>query len=70
MTLSSGRVIAGEPLREESYHPTIAQLGNLGAAAREKIIDNNGFASRTLYRIGNYDFYANDFEWVSEFDIV
>ncbi|MES1991062.1 MAG: phosphate ABC transporter permease PstA [Pseudomonadota bacterium] len=69
VTLSSGRIIAGEPMREESYRPTAEQLANLGLPAREKIIANNGFENRTLYRIGNYDFYANDFEWVPDFDI-
>ena len=68
VTLTSGRVIAGEPLREESFHPTAEQLSKLSAAAQEKIAADNGFATRTLYRIGNYDFYANDFEWVAEFD--
>ncbi|MGV8997470.1 MAG: phosphate ABC transporter permease PstA [Parvibaculaceae bacterium] len=69
VTLSSGRVIAGEPMREESYRPTAEQISKLSAALQEQIRDNGGYASRTLYRIGNYDFYANDFEWVAGFDV-
>lgn len=69
VTTTSGRLLAGEPLRTESYRPTAAALSELPDALREKIIDNGGFAKRTLYRVGNYDFYGNDFEWVPAFEV-
>jgi phosphate transport system permease protein len=69
VTLKDGRVIAGEPLRSEGYKPTLDVLASLPAPVRQEIEDNAGLATRTLYRIGNFDFYSNDFEWVSEFDV-
>ncbi|MDO8290613.1 MAG: phosphate ABC transporter permease PstA [Parvibaculum sp.] len=69
VTTVSGRTIAGEPLRTESYHPGAEILAALEPSVRDAIIDNGGFADRTLYRIGNYDFYGNDFEWVSAYEV-
>jgi phosphate transport system permease protein len=69
VTTVSGRLLAGEPLRSESYRPTMSALDELPAQTRTEILDNGGFASRTLYRVGNYDFYGNDFEWVPDFEI-
>lgn len=69
VTTVSGRLLAGEPLRSESYRPTMSALDELPAQMRAEILDNGGFASRTLYRVGNYDFYGNDFEWVPDFEI-
>lgn len=67
--LTSGRVIAGEPMRTEVFKPTAEALAALSAAVRAGIEENAGFADRTLYRIGNYDFYGNDFEWVPSFEV-
>tara|TARA_R110000868_G_scaffold125939_2_gene332330 strand:+ start:218 stop:1984 length:1767 start_codon:yes stop_codon:yes gene_type:complete len=69
VTTVEGRIIAGEPLRTESYRPTAAALSSLPEAKRNEIIANGGFADRTLYRVGNYDFYGNDFEWMPDYDI-
>ncbi|MEN6541266.1 phosphate ABC transporter permease PstA [Parvibaculum sp.] len=69
VTLNDGRVIAGEPMRAESYRPTQEALQKLPAAVQAEIREHGGLASRTLYRIGNYDYYANDFDWVSAFDV-
>lgn len=69
VTMIDGRVIAGEPMRSESYRPTAADLAALPAPARDEIAANGGMSSRTLYRIGNFDFYSNDFEWVPVFNV-
>lgn len=69
VTMSSGRVIAGEPLRIEAYRPTAQALSALPDEMRNAIIDNGGFADRTLYRVGNFDFYNNDFVWVPDFEV-
>jgi phosphate transport system permease protein len=69
VTMTSGRVIAGEPMRTEAYRPTSDALAALPANVRTEIEDEGGFANRTLYRIGNYDFYGNDFEWVPTFEV-
>lgn len=69
VTMTSGRVIAGEPMRAEAFRPTADALAALPAQVRAEIENNGGFADRTLYRVGNYDFYGNDFEWVPVFDV-
>ena len=69
VTTLDGRVIAGEPVRTESYKPSAADISSLPATAREKIEAAGGMSARTLYRIGNFDFYSNDFEWLPVFAV-
>lgn len=69
VTLTSGRVIAGEPLRTESYKPEPAALAALPAGARAEIEARGGHSSRTLYHVGNFDFYGEDFVWVPAFEV-
>ncbi|MCW5732138.1 MAG: phosphate ABC transporter permease PstA [Alphaproteobacteria bacterium] len=69
MTLADGAVVAGEPFRSESYRPGTAVLEKLAPETRARIAANDGYASRTLYRIGNYDIYNEDFRWVSDFEV-
>jgi len=45
------------------------QLKDLPAEIRTRIAAASGFASRTLYRTGNYDIYNEDFRWVSDFQV-
>ena len=70
VTLSSGQVVAGEPFRGEDYRPPAAQVEALPTAHRQRIAAASGFASRTLYRTGNFDIYNEDFRWVSDFEVV
>jgi phosphate transport system permease protein len=63
-----GRIIAGEAFRSESYKVPSAVLEGLPAETRAKIADNLGVANRTLYRVGNYDLFGEDFVWVSDFE--
>jgi phosphate transport system permease protein len=67
--LEGGDVLAGEPTRSEAFEPTAEVLEALSPGWRERILANDGLASRTLYRVGNYDLYGEDFRWVAEYEI-
>ena len=69
VTLKSGQMVAGEPSRENLYRPEGAFLASLPEAVKAEIEGNDGYAERTLYRIGNYDLYNEDFRWVNAFDV-
>ncbi|MGH7948212.1 MAG: phosphate ABC transporter permease PstA, partial [Candidatus Binataceae bacterium] len=69
VTLKSGAVVAGEPSRVESYRPTADELAAMTPSARAEIEANDGFATRTLYRTGNYDLYNEDFRWIPDHDV-
>jgi phosphate transport system permease protein len=63
VTLKNGKKIAGEPFRSESFRPSEEQLKGVDPESRRAIREADGFASRTLYRIGNFDVYNEDFKW-------
>lgn len=63
VTLKNGKQIAGEPFRSESFRPSPEQMKGLDPESRRAIREADGFASRTLYRIGNFDVYNEDFKW-------
>ena len=67
--LAGGGRIAGERARSELYRLPAEQLARLGERERADIAAAAGFASRTLYRTGNYDIYNEDFRWVSDFEV-
>ena len=69
VTSKDGKVIAGELFRSESFRPADAQLAAVPEESRQKIEDDQGFATRNLYRVGNYDLYGEDFQWRNEYDI-
>ncbi len=66
LTLKSGERIAGEPFRSERFRPSPEQWKGLDAPSRRAVRAAGGFAVRTLYRIGNFDIYNEDFKWASE----
>lgn len=70
VTSKDGRVIVGELFRSESFRPADAQLAAVPEESRQQIEDDLGYARRNLYRVGNYDFYGEDFQWRNEYDIV
>jgi phosphate transport system permease protein len=67
--LHSGAVVAGEPSRFDSFRVGPDILAKLPKAQQEQIAANDGYASRILYRIGNFDIYNEDFRWVSDFEV-
>ncbi len=69
VTLNDGSRTAGEPRRSESYFPGPELLASLPASERAVIEAAAGAAHRTLYRIGNFDLYNEDFRWISEFEV-
>ena len=68
VTLLDRKLVAGEPTRSEKYRPGPEILNKLSPAQRAEIERNDGYALRTLYRIGNYEIYNEDFRWVSDFE--
>jgi phosphate transport system permease protein len=68
VTLADGGVIAGEPTRSEEFRLGADRLAALDEATRRRIRADGGFAWRTLYRTGNFDFYNDDFRWVADFE--
>lgn len=69
VTESDGRITAGEPFREELFRPTEEAIAALTPEWQQRIADDQGYASRTLYRTGNFDLYGEDFRWISEFNV-
>jgi phosphate transport system permease protein len=67
--LNDGTRVAGEPFRSESFRVTADQLAKVPPDRRAAIAANDGFAERTLYRIGNYDIYGDDFRWVPNYEV-
>ncbi len=70
VTDASGNVTAGEPFREELFRLQPDELAKLSPEWQARIEKDGGFASRTLYRLGNFDFYGDDFRWVPDFTLV
>ncbi len=69
VTAIDGTVTAGEPFRSELYKPTPEEIATLTPDWQERIKAENGYASRTLYRMGNFDIYGEDFRWVPDFAV-
>ncbi len=66
--LHDGTVVAGERTRSETYRPRPEELADWSQTATEAL-PAGGMASRTLYRIANFDLYNEDFKWVSDYQI-
>ena len=69
VTLKSGGRLAGEPFRSERFRPSPEQLKGLDAASLRAVREAGGFAGRTLYRIGNFDLYNEDFKWAADHEV-
>jgi phosphate transport system permease protein len=70
VTSKDGKVIAGELFRSEGFRPADEQLAAVPPESRQQIEDDLGYSTRNLYRVGNFDFYAEDFQWRNTYDIV
>lgn len=69
VTLKSGEQVAGVPSRFSLFRPEPGVMAALPEDVRTDIEAADGFAERTLYRIGNYDLYNEDFRWVNAFEV-
>lgn len=69
VTLKSGAMLGGEPIRSEHYVKPGGQAPFLGNSALERTSAGGGEGRRTLYRIGNYDIYGEDYQWVADDDV-
>ncbi|MSP67868.1 MAG: phosphate ABC transporter, permease protein PstA, partial [Alphaproteobacteria bacterium] len=69
VTLVDGQQVAGESVRHDTYRVGPELLAKLPPQARAAVAGAAGHADRTLYRIGNYDLYNEDFRWVSDFEV-
>ena len=67
---ATARSWPGEPWRSEKYKLEPGALLKLGGDARKEVAANEGYSHRTLYHIGNYDLYNEDFQWVSDFNVL
>jgi len=68
VTTLDGKTVVGEAFRSETYRVPEAQLPNLTREIQQKIKTDLGMAERTLFRVGNFDLYGEDFVWVSDFE--
>jgi phosphate transport system permease protein len=62
--------VAGELFRTEVYKTDPEALKELPEDVQKEIEHQKGFATRNLYRIGNFDLYNEDFRWTPTYDIV
>ncbi len=69
VTFADGTRIAGEPTRVEEFRVGPERLASLDEATRRRIQVDAGYAWRTLYRTGNFDFYNDDFRWAADFEV-
>ncbi len=69
VTGRDGTVIAGEVFRSETYKPSEDQIKAMPADEQKIVADALGYADRTLYRVGNFDLYGEDFQWRNRFDV-
>jgi len=69
VTTKDGQVLAGEVFRSETYKPSDDQLKAMSPEEQAIVAGAEGYADRTLYRVGNFDIYGEDFQWRNDFDI-
>lgn len=68
VTTLDGKTIAGEAFRSEAYRVPADVVESRSPEIQAQIAADLGMAERTLYRVGNYDLFGEDFVWVSNFD--
>jgi phosphate transport system permease protein len=69
VSLTDGKLVAGEPSRAEVFRVPIDRLATLPPETQNRIKSDNGHARRTIYRTGNYDLTNEDFQWIADFEI-
>jgi phosphate transport system permease protein len=68
VTTSDGKILAGEIFRTETYKPPVDQLAQKSPEIQARVAANLGYVERTLFRVGNYDLFGEDFVWIPEYD--
>ena len=68
--LKNGRILAGEPVRSETYRIARSQIDQLPEELRQKIVARKGYSHRWLYKTGNFDLYNDDYRWVDDDEVV
>lgn len=63
-----GKTVAGEAFRTETYRVPEGILSTLSPEIQQKIKNDLGMADRTLFRVGNFDLFGEDFVWVSDYE--
>lgn len=66
LTLNDGSRLAGEVFRSESFSAERGDSKSLPKDGKATGALDLHLARRTLYRIGNYDLYSEDFRWVPD----
>jgi phosphate transport system permease protein len=66
---NGGTSLAGEVSRTERYRMAADALAKLPPEAQAAVQRDGGFAGRTLYRVGNFDLYGEDFRWLDDHDV-
>lgn len=69
VTTADGKVLAGELFRSETYKPPADQLALKSPEVQALVAQKLGYVERTLYRVGNYDLFGEDFVWIPEYDV-
>lgn len=69
VTETGGRISAGEPFRSETFRPPAEEAAALTPEWQARLRSAGGMASRTLYRVGNFDIYSEDFRWIPEYSV-
>jgi phosphate transport system permease protein len=68
VTTLDGKTVAGEVFRSESYRVPEGILKTLPPDVQQQIKNDLGMAERTLFRVGNFDLFGEDFVWISDYE--
>ncbi len=74
LKLANGKTVLGEIARQESYWPDPSLLAGLppesAEQAKREMAAENGWATRRLVRVGNFEITHASFQWIDDFRIV
>jgi ABC-type phosphate transport system permease subunit len=74
LKLADGKNLLGEIARQESYRPDQSLLAGLrpasAAQAKHEMAAGEGWATRRLVRVGNFEITHASFQWVDDFAVV
>ena len=74
LKLADGKTVLGEVARQEEFRPDSGTLAGLSAEsaaeAKREMAASDGWATRRLIRVGNFEITHAPFQWVDTFRIV